>query len=198
MSRNILFTEPLSAVVVLAALALLPAAVPSAREQPPLPRSDSIAAADSSLPNGASSINEAYGDWTVICGIVEGEKVCTLSQTHTSSKTGKPVFAIELKPPADGKTNSVILLPFGLKFDDGVTLKIDEQTLEPGARFSTCVPAGCLLPIAFPTAATEAMKQGEKLIVGATNSTGDGKPPTFTFSLDGFTAALSRVTELAK
>lgn len=195
MSRNILFTEPLSAVVTLAALALLPAAVPSLDEQ--LPEETGVVMAEGSFPNGASSINEIYGDWIVACDSVQNEKVCTFSQVHTSNQSGKRVFAIELQPPADSRTNSVILLPFGLRLDDGVTLKIDGQTLEPSARFLTCVPNGCLVPVAFPTAATDAMKEGEKLIVGA-NSSSDGKPLIFTISLNGFTAAFNRTTELAK
>lgn len=196
MPRSLLLAEPLSAVIALAALALLPDAAPSRQERQPSRRAEN-AMADASLPNGASSINETYGDWTVLCGIIEDDKVCTFSQTHTSNQTRQRVFGIELQPPADGRTNSVILLPFGLRLDDGVTLKIDEETLEPGARFSTCVPAGCLVPVAFPTAATEAMKRGEKLVVTA-NSAGGGEPRTFTISLNGFTIAFNRTVELAK
>lgn len=196
MSRNLLLAEPLSTIAALAALVLLPDAVPSMQERQPSHRAQT-AVADSSLPNGASSINETYGDWTVICGIVEDDKVCTFSQTHTSNQNGQRVFGIELQPPADGRTNSVILLPFGLKLDDGVTLKVDEQTLEPSARFSTCVPAGCLVPVAFPAEATEAMKRGEKLVVTA-NSAGGGEPRTFTISLNGFMAAFNRTAELAR
>lgn len=150
-----------------------------------------------SLPNGAASINETYGDWTVACSIVDDEKVCVFSQTQGNNQTGQRVFAIELRPPADGKTEGMLLLPFGLKLDDGVKLKIDEQNLGQGARFSTCVPAGCLVPLSFPTVATDALKKGEKLIVNATRS-GGGEPPVFTIPLNGFTAAFNRTVELEK
>lgn len=195
MSRHILLAEPLSAVVMLAALALSPAPLSSV-DEPPAQKAE-IVVADSALPNGASSINEAYGDWVVACKRVEDKKTCTFSQLHTNNQTGQPVFAIEFQPPANGRTNSVILLPFGLRLDDGVTLTIDGRPLEPGARFLTCFPSGCLVPIAFPTAATDAMKDGEKLIVGA-NSSSEGEPMTFTISLNGFTAALSRIMALSK
>lgn len=196
MPRNIMLAEPLSAVVALAALALLPEVVPPMQEQQ-MPYKAETLVAERSLPNGASSINETYGDWIVNCSIVENKKVCVFSQTHTSNQNGKRVFAIELQPPADGRTNSVILLPFGLRLDDGVMLKIDEQTLELDARFSTCIPVGCLVPIAFPAADTEAMKRGEKLVVTANSSDG-GVSRTFTISLNGFAAAVNRITELAK
>ncbi|MDH4990682.1 invasion associated locus B family protein [Aquamicrobium lusatiense] len=150
-----------------------------------------------SLPNGASSINETYGDWTINCAIADRQKRCGFSQEQGNSQTGQRLFAIELQPPADGQTNGVLLLPFGLKLDDGVKLKLDEQNLGQGARFSTCVPAGCLVPVSFPTVATDAMKKGEKLIVTATRD-GGGEAPTFIVSLAGFTAALNRISDLAR
>lgn len=149
------------------------------------------------LPNGASSVNETYGDWTVNCAIADNQKRCGFSQEQGNSQTGQRLFAIELQPPADGETNGVLLLPFGLKLDDGVKLKLDEQNLGQGARFSTCVPAGCLVPVSFPTVATDAMEKGEKLVVTATRD-GGGEPPVFTVSLAGFTAAMNRVSELAR
>lgn len=150
-----------------------------------------------SLPNGASSINETYGDWTVNCAIADNQKRCGFSQQQGDSQTGQRLFGIELQSPADGQTNGALLLPFGLNLDDGVKLKLDEQNLGQGARFSTCLPAGCLVPVSFPTVATDAMKKGEKLVITATRN-GGGEVPTFTVSLNGFTAALNRVTELAK
>jgi len=145
-----------------------------------------------SLPNGASSINETFGDWTVKCAIADNSKRCGFSQEQGNSQTGQRLFVIELQPPADGQTNGVLLLPFGLKLDDGVKLKLDEQNLGQGARFSTCVPAGCLVPVSFPTVATDALKKGTSLVITATRD-GDGEAPTFAVSLDGFTAALNRV-----
>lgn len=150
-----------------------------------------------SLPNGAASVSEVYGDWTVNCAIADKSKRCGFSQEQGNSQTGQRLFAIDLQPSADGQTNGVLLLPFGLKLDDGVKLKLDEQNLGQGARFSTCLPTGCLVPISFPTVATDAMKKGEKLIITAMRN-GGGEAPTFTVSLNGFTTAMSRVAELAK
>lgn len=86
------------------------------------------------LPNGATSINETFGDWTVNCSIVEGEKACVFSQVQGSNQTGQRTFAIELRPPRDGLTEGVLLMPFGLKLADGVKLKIDGQNLGQGAQ----------------------------------------------------------------
>jgi invasion protein IalB len=150
-----------------------------------------------SLPNGAASINEVYGDWTVNCVIADNSKRCGVSQEQGNNQTGQRLFAIDLQPPANGQTNGILLLPFGLKLDDGVTLKLDEQNLGQGARFSTCLPSGCFVPVSFPTVATDAMKKGEKLVITAKRD-GGGEVPTFTVSLNGFSAALKRAAELAK
>jgi invasion protein IalB len=61
-------------------------------------------------------------------------------------------------------------------------------------HFSTCVPAGCLLRISFPTTAVDAMKRGKMLTFASLNLSGE--VVTFNVSLDGFAAATSRVVEL--
>lgn len=198
---------PTSSIFASVIAVLLLSAVPTfAQEAQPTAKGDRTLAAAPvqddkkpavSLPNGASSINETYGDWTVNCTIADNQKRCGFSQEQGNSQTGKRLFAIDLQPPANGQTNGVLLLPFGLHLDDGVKLKLDEQNLGQGARFSTCLPAGCLVQVSFPTVATDAMKKGEKLVITATRD-GGGEAPTFTVSLNGFTTAISRVAELAK
>ncbi|GAB1715846.1 MAG: invasion protein [Nitrobacter sp.] len=149
------------------------------------------------LPNGASSINETYGDWTVDCRIADRRKQCLLSQAQGNKETGQRVFAIELHPPKDGKTEGTILMPFGLNLDAGAVLKLDGKDLGKGLRFSTCVPQGCLLPVSFPTVATEAMRKGTKLVVASLNLSSN-EAVTFNVSLNGFGAALARTTDLAR
>ncbi|WP_307723469.1 invasion associated locus B family protein, partial [Nitrobacter winogradskyi] len=153
--------------------------------------------AASTLPNGAASVSETYGDWTVDCRLVDRRKQCLLSQVQGNKETGRRVYAIELTPPAGGKTEGTILMPFGLNLDAGAVLKLDDKDLGKGLRFSTCVPQGCLLPVSFPATATDAMRKGTKLVVASLNLSSN-EPVTFSVSLNGFAAALARVTELAK
>lgn len=147
------------------------------------------------LPNGASSITENFSDWTVSCRIDGGQKLCALSQAQGNKQTGQRSFAIELTTPRNGKTDGVILMPFGLKLDAGAVLKLDDKDLGQGLRFSTCIPGGCLLPVSFPTVATEAMKNGTTLLVTSVELS-NGQAVTFSVSLKGFPAALKRVTDL--
>lgn len=147
------------------------------------------------LANGATSITEVYGDWTVNCGIANNARVCVFNQSQGSKETGQRVFGIELRAPKDGDTEGTLLMPFGLSFDAGAILKLDDKDLGDGVRFSTCTPAGCLLSISFPAQAVEALKKGQKLTVSALNMA-DGNPVTFNVSLNGFGAALNRAAQL--
>jgi len=164
---------------------------------PPAPTLQQPPAAASSLPNGASSINETYGDWTVDCRITDGQKRCMMTQAQGNNQTGQRVYAIELLPTRDGKTEGTILMPFGLNLDAGAVLKLDDKDLGKGLRFSTCVPQGCLLPVSFPTVATDAMRKSAKLMVASLNLS-SGEAVTFNVSLNGVGSALDRVTQLAK
>jgi invasion protein IalB len=169
------------------ATAQAPAATPSV-SQP--------AAAAARLPNGASAVNEVYGDWTVDCRINDGQKLCLLSQSQGDSRTNQRVFAIELRAPKDGRVEGTILMPFGVKLENGAVLKLDEKDLGQGLRFSTCVPAGCLLPVSFPTVATDAIKGGKTLTAAALNLSSNDVV-SFNIALNGFGPALDRLAQLA-
>jgi invasion protein IalB len=164
-----------------------------AQSTPQPKRSDRV---PDTLPNGASSISETYGDWTVKCAIVDGKKACVFSQTRSDEK-GDRVFAVEFHSAQNGATNGILLMPFGLKLADGVKLKIDAQNLGQGAPFESCLQQGCIVPLTLPTVATDAMKNGKNLIVSATFANA-AEPTAFSISLAGFAAALSRVGDLTK
>lgn len=181
------FRLPLAACMMSAITPLAVAQQPSAPAQ----------AATETLPGGASSLQETYGSWTVSCRIVDGRKTCTLSQVRGNQQTGQRSFAVELKPPRDGKTDGVLVLPFGLALSAGAKLALDDKPLGQTLQFSTCLPNGCLVPVSFPTVATDAIKKAKALTITATPS-GGTEPADFAISLDGFAAALARISELAK
>lgn len=175
-----------------------PARPAPAAAQAPAPAQPSTATVSqpaATLPNGASAINEVFGDWTVDCRLNDGQKACVLTQSQGNSQNNQRVFAIELRTPRDGKTEGAILMPFGLRLENGAILRLDDKDLGQGLRFSTCVPQGCLLPISFPTVATDAMKAGKTLTAASLNLS-TGEPVSFNISLNGFAAALARITQL--
>lgn len=148
------------------------------------------------LPGGASSLNETHGDWTVACMIVETTARCTMMQTYVSGENRQRVLSVQLAALDGDTAEGVLILPFGLKLDAGIRLDIDEGEAFGPLRFSTCLPAGCVVPLAFDVAMVAALRAGASLsVTAATNDT--GQEIVFSISLAGFTSALDRIVELA-
>jgi invasion protein IalB len=149
------------------------------------------------LPNGASSINETYGSWTVDCRLIGGQKQCLLLHAQRDSQTGKQLFAIALGVPRDGKIEGTILMPFGLRLAAGAVMTLDYTAFGEGLPFSTCVPQGCLLPFSFSANDFDAMKEAKMLTVSSL-SLGSSNVVAFEISLEGFAAAIARIGELGQ
>jgi invasion protein IalB len=155
-------------------------------------------AQQASLPGGASTLSETHGGWTVTCAIgTQAEsgpvKYCALSQTQLHSQTRQRALAIELHPEGDG-VQGTLLLPFGLSLPSGVSYQLDEGETGPAQLFRTCLPAGCLVDIAFDARMVESLKTGSAMKVEA--SADGGERMVFSISLEGFTSAYDRVRAL--
>lgn len=149
------------------------------------------------LPGGATSLNEAHGDWTVACVAPEGVARCVMNQTQVSAENRQRILAIELTAAENSNAaNGVLVLPFGLHLDSGVRLVIDESPIPEPLRFSTCLPDGCLVPLAFEAATVTVLRAGTALSV-TVMANDSGQEATFSISLVGFTSALARLTELS-
>ncbi|MEO9340326.1 invasion associated locus B family protein [Mesorhizobium sp. SB112] len=142
-------------------------------------------------------MTETHGDWTIRCQVVTQnetlERVCVMGQRQTNAQ-GQQVLAIELLPSPDGLEGALVL-PFGLAVTQSVSLTIDEG--EPiTASFSTCVPAGCAVPIEAGSDTLAAMRAGSRLLVSAPNL--NGQNLELTVSLTGLAAAIDRIIELTQ
>lgn len=153
-----------------------------------------------SLPGGASSLRENHGDWLVTCRIDtqsgKSVKLCALSQEQVDSRTRQRVLALELQPSGAGAQGTLVL-PFGLALDTGVTLQVDENPPSPAQRFRTCLPAGCIVPVAFDARTVALLRKGTALRVKGAAADG-GKEAPFSISLKGFPSAFDRAGALAK
>jgi len=148
------------------------------------------------LPGGATSLNETYGNWTVACAAPQDAVRCAVSQVQASTETGQRVLAIELTPTDAGNTAAgMLVLPFGLKLDQGAVLSIDERAPLPALRFSTCIPAGCLVPLTLDRDSIAAMRTGTALKVKTAASEG-GQELNLSLALSGFSTALARAVQL--
>lgn len=148
------------------------------------------------LPGGASSLNETHGDWTVTCLTAEGVVRCAATQAQVSGENRQRLLTIELASAAGGnEASGVLVLPFGLRLDAGARLTIEEGPTLPVARFSTCLPAGCLVPLAFDAATVLALREAPTLSATVVANDG-GDELVLQISLSGFASAFDRVTEL--
>jgi invasion protein IalB len=157
---------------------------------------EALAQEQGTLPGGASSLRETYEDWIVSCVQREGRH-CLL-QHQQNQKNGQRILAVEVVGSADGKVAAgTLVLPFGLALDAGVSLQIDEKPSEAPLRFSTCLPAGCVVPLNFDGEFLAALRKGVtlKTMVKAANT---NEPISFSVPLNGFSAAFDRVTALMK
>jgi invasion protein IalB len=150
----------------------------------------------STLPGGASSLQETYGDWLVACSQLETGKRCTFSQRQ-ARQDGQRVLGVELAVTPQQIVTGALVLPFGLELDAGVSLQVDDTEARPPLRFSTCLPAGCVVPLAFDAPMLIALRRGSALKLNV-RAAGATEPLSFSISLRGFSAALDRISELVR
>jgi invasion protein IalB len=148
--------------------------------------------AGSTLPGGASSLQETYQDWSLSCQSTP-KVVCAITQQQTQ-QNGQRVLAIELRNAAEGAVSGNLVLPFGLLLDAGVTLQIDDGPAREPLRFSTCLPAGCIVPLDFNAKTMTTLRTGTTLAIKAKGI--DQKDVALSVSLKGVAAALDRLKVL--
>jgi invasion protein IalB len=147
------------------------------------------------LPGGASSLQETYQNWQVVCTQRESAKQCVMSQQQVSRQNQQRVLLVELTPAKD-KLEGVLILPFGLALERGASLQIDDAAAGQPLQFRTCVPAGCVVPLSFDARTIATLQRGAALKIKVVSDGGEDTP--LSVPLKGFTEAYSRVTALRR
>ncbi|WP_439272639.1 invasion associated locus B family protein [Pseudochrobactrum sp. HB0163] len=154
--------------------------------------------AATTLPGGASTLTETFSNWTVSCRVVTNADaknvVCTMLQQQID-ENGRRALTAEFTPAKSGLAGA-FLLPFGLDLKAAPLFQVDENKAGVKSAFSTCMPAGCLVPVNFDVAQSDAMYKGKALIISTKSL--DGQEFKFNVPLDGFAAASKRIQELTK
>ena len=145
------------------------------------------------FPGGATSVQESFQDWQVVCGAQGEVKRCAMIQQQHNATSRQRVLAIELQRNGESLTGALIL-PFGLLLEEGVTLQVDDEGSQTHHTFRTCLPNGCLVALTFDGVASKALGEGEALKVNAVAD--GGGELAFSVSLKGFSAARDRITVL--
>lgn len=146
------------------------------------------------LPGGASSLNETYQDWRLICQQTATASRCAISQQEFDGKTHQRIVSIELTSSAN-QMSGVVVLPFGLALNKGAELHADGKTLGNILNFSTCVPAGCLVPVSFDHTQLDTLQMAKKVEVKFSTLT--GQQITLPISNKGLDKAVNRLAALS-
>lgn len=156
------------------------------------------AAMAAGLPGGATSLNETHVDWTLSCGVQPaasgGAVGCSVGQTQFDKTSKKRILSFAVSPQTSGGIKGVVVLPFGLSLDKGVTFQLDAGSVTPVAHFRTCLPAGCLVSLDWPDSTVKDMRAATTLKIAATTANGQAAP--FSLPMSGFSAALDRAVAL--
>lgn len=154
-------------------------------------------AGKTTLPGGASSLNETFQDWQVACAVRDKVPGCVVVQEQHDRQSRRLVLAVRFAPAdKDGVVSGTLVLPFGLLLSAGATLQAGGKPLGQPMPFRTCLPAGCIVLVTLDKAMLEAARNDTSLKVGATMSE-TGQSLTFTISTKGLAAALDRAKALA-
>jgi invasion protein IalB len=152
------------------------------------------------LPGGADALREVHGDWLVLGAIQANEnaaqKSCVIVQEQIHTETRQRLLLIELRPEA-GKVVGTLVLPFGLLFQKGVVLQVDEGSRAPAVPFRTALPAGCFVDIEIDALRLSLLKSGKTLQIHAI-AADTSQIVTFPVSLSGFSSALSRAEAIIR
>jgi invasion protein IalB len=155
-----------------------------------------VAVETASLPGGATSVRETYGDWLVQCATQESRKTCTMQQ-EVKIKSGQRLLGIELRPAGAGAEGALVL-PFGLALAKGASVQIDEGATLARFAFHTCIPAGCVAPVKLDAKALAGLRKGGALKIKVTPADEGAEPSQWAVSLAGFSTAFDRAGALMK
>ncbi|EJF90404.1 invasion associated locus B family protein [Bartonella tamiae] len=149
-----------------------------------------------SLPNGATSLTETYGLWTVNCAVVNGEKGCAMIRQEVNAQN-QPVLSINITSEENGNVTGIMLVPFGILVTRPIHLQVDDTNVTLDTNVRTCVPTGCVVPVTFNTNVVAGLRAGKQLKLAATSS-GPGEPAVnnLFIQLSGFSGALDRLKAL--
>ncbi|MDH7794065.1 MULTISPECIES: invasion associated locus B family protein [unclassified Beijerinckia] len=144
----------------------------------------------------AQSLNETFENWQVLCSSQTGPRRCVASQQQAGPQRQR-FLAVELIPAAGNTLTGTLALPFDLQAEAGASLQVDDRPIGRPLRVRHCGPAGCLVSLQLDSATTDKLRMGTTLKILATRAD-NGMPMVYSLSLEGFAAAISRVTVLTR
>jgi len=146
------------------------------------------------LPIGASSLDETYQDWKVICRKSGMVSQCVIAQQLINEKSRQRILTLQFSP-SKNQVTGIAIMPFGLLLAKGATLTVDGQKIGNYA-FSTCLPTGCVIPFNISNAQFTRISQASRIEIRA--AAPDGKDVGISVSPKGLNAATARLLEIRR
>jgi invasion protein IalB len=144
---------------------------------------------------------EDFKDWKLYCPqpkTANEPRICE-ARTILLSKDGKPLSALVVASVPEEKTKQTqlvasVLVPLGVDLIAQPLFKVDDGTVMP-LRYLRCLQRGCEALAPLPAEQQSAMRSGSKAKVEV--GVGGGKNAVFSFSLNGFSAALDSLKKFS-
>jgi invasion protein IalB len=135
-------------------------------------------------------------DWVVTCtpATDPAKSVCQMVQVLYVEETGQPMVSVTIRPQAEDRHMGMLLaLPHGLYFPPGLTITVDhgEATY---VEIQTSDKNGAYAAVPLTEEFIQAMKLGRDLNISMRFA--DGRDEVVPLTLNGFTAAYSKLTSL--
>ena len=141
--------------------------------------------------------NETHGDWTVRCVERTNLPPCDMIQIASNKESGDQVMQFSIAHAGKADFFAIqFLVPLGVRIDEGVAIRVDEQPPITNYGFTRCTAEGCYIETAVGHKDLDIFRQGKAGILVMLE--GGGEPLVVPLSFDGFTDALKVVEERNK
>lgn len=101
-----------------------------------------------------------YGDWILQCQISANGHACEITQSVQIKGQRQPFTQIAIaRPKKEGPVKVAFLVPVDVWLSSGVTLTTAKGQSEIAARFTHCVPAGCVAEAEIGSKVIESLRR---------------------------------------
>lgn len=137
-------------------------------------------------------LKNTFGKWELLCNKGNASDCRAVQTQNYSDDTTKGRLLQALLATDQGRTFTVLTLPFGVDLRAGTVIKIDEG-VEVKAAYTTCLPDGCQSVVELDESLQGQLIAGKVMKVGFRPWGGDDKTLVVEVPLDGAKDVLAAI-----
>lgn len=137
-------------------------------------------------------LKNTFGKWELLCNKGNASDCRAVQTQNYSDDTTKGRLLQALLATDQGRTFTVLTLPFGVDLRAGTVIKIDEG-VEAKAAYTTCLPDGCQSVVELDESLQGQLIAGKVMKVGFRPWGGDDKTLVVEVPLDGAKDVLAAI-----